>query len=453
MNAAVLTVSDGVFHGERQDESGDVLAAEAEGAGFTVVARARRGRRGRRDRRAGAGVVRRRALLDVALVLVTGGTGFAPRDVTPEALSSVYERRAPGLDEAMRAASMQVKPHGMLTRGVSGTRGSALVISFPGSPRACRENFAVVAARPRPRAAAAARGPDPPPVTDAALYARRFSSLVRLEHSLFALPYAYVGALLAVDGWPGLANLVWITVAMVGARSLAMALNRLIDARIDAANPRTARRELPSGLLSRAQVWAFCLVALAGAAGRRLAARRDHALAVADPRRDVRDLPLPQARHAALPPRGWAPASAWRRWAAWVAVTDEVPWQPFLLGAVGRLLGRGLRHHLRHDGPGARPPERAALAAGRPRPRRGRCWPRASCTASPSSRWSASGWSSTSASRTGRPVAICAVLLAYENSLVKPDDLSRVNAAFFNVNAILAAIYLAGVALDVAIRS
>src|SRR4029079_16899716 len=97
----------------------------------------------------------------------------------------------------------------------------------------------------------------------AAFHARRFASLVRLEHSLFALPYAYVGALLAVDGWPGLANLVWITVAMVGARSLAMALNRLIDARIDAANPRTARRELPSGLLSRAQCWVFCLVSLA----------------------------------------------------------------------------------------------------------------------------------------------------------------------------------------------
>ena len=144
MNAAVLTVSDGVFHGERQDESGDVLAAEAESAGFTVVARA-----------VVADEVDAIAaqvlewcddapLLDVALLLVTGGTGFAPRDVTPEALSAVYDRRAPGLDEAMRAASMLVKPHGMLTRGVSGTRGSALVISFPGSPRACRENFAVV---------------------------------------------------------------------------------------------------------------------------------------------------------------------------------------------------------------------------------------------------------------------------------------------------------------------
>ena len=77
--------------------------------------------------------------------------------------------------------------------------------------------------------------------------AQRFVSLVRLEHTVFALPYAYVGAILAVDGWPGLAVLVWITVVMVGARSFAMAVNRLVDAAIDARNPRTAGRELPAG--------------------------------------------------------------------------------------------------------------------------------------------------------------------------------------------------------------
>jgi 4-hydroxybenzoate polyprenyltransferase len=71
---------------------------------------------------------------------------------------------------------------------------------------------------------------------------RRFASLVKLEHTLFALPFAYVGALLAVDGVPSGRDLLWITVAMVGARSLAMGLNRLIDAEIDARNPRTAGR-------------------------------------------------------------------------------------------------------------------------------------------------------------------------------------------------------------------
>src|SRR5207253_2932609 len=99
--------------------------------------------------------------------------------------------------------------------------------------------------------------------SSALVYPRRFASLVKIEHTLFALPFAYVGAFLAVDGVPSAHDLVWITVAMAGARSLAMALNRLIDAGIDACNPRTARRELPSGLLSPAQVAVFCLASLA----------------------------------------------------------------------------------------------------------------------------------------------------------------------------------------------
>jgi len=92
---------------------------------------------------------------------------------------------------------------------------------------------------------------------------RRFASLVKIEHTIFALPFAYVGAFLAVDGVPSAHDLLWITVAMVGARSLAMALNRLIDAQIDARNPRTAGRELPAGRLSIAQVIVFCVASLA----------------------------------------------------------------------------------------------------------------------------------------------------------------------------------------------
>ncbi|HUJ91751.1 MAG TPA: UbiA family prenyltransferase, partial [Gaiellaceae bacterium] len=91
----------------------------------------------------------------------------------------------------------------------------------------------------------------------------RFARLVKIEHTVFALPFAYVGAFLGVNGSPGWHDLLWITVAMVGARSLAMALNRLIDARLDARNPRTAGRELPSGQLSVPQVVVFCLVSLA----------------------------------------------------------------------------------------------------------------------------------------------------------------------------------------------
>jgi 4-hydroxybenzoate polyprenyltransferase len=92
---------------------------------------------------------------------------------------------------------------------------------------------------------------------------RRFASLVKIEHTVFALPFAYVGAFLAVDDVPSAHDLAWITVAMVGARSLAMALNRLIDAQIDANNPRTAGRELPAGRLSALQVAVFCLASLA----------------------------------------------------------------------------------------------------------------------------------------------------------------------------------------------
>jgi molybdopterin adenylyltransferase len=140
VNAAVVTVSDGVFDGSRTDASGDVLAEAARAAGLAVAARAVVP-----DERAEiAAAVRALADDDVALVLVTGGTGFAPRDVTPEALGGILERRTPGIDEAMRAASMRVKPHGMLTRGVSGIVGRTLVISFPGSPKACAECFEVV---------------------------------------------------------------------------------------------------------------------------------------------------------------------------------------------------------------------------------------------------------------------------------------------------------------------
>ena len=90
----------------------------------------------------------------------------------------------------------------------------------------------------------------------------RLARLVKIEHTVFALPFAYVGALLAVDGWPGWAAMGWITLAMVGARTLAMAVNRLVDAEIDARNPRTASRELPSGQLARVEVLALCVAAL-----------------------------------------------------------------------------------------------------------------------------------------------------------------------------------------------
>lgn len=89
-----------------------------------------------------------------------------------------------------------------------------------------------------------------------------FARLVKIEHSVYALPFAYAGAFLAAGGAPTWGQLVWITVAMVGARSAAMALNRLIDAGIDARNPRTAGRELPAGRLGRREVWVFTAVSV-----------------------------------------------------------------------------------------------------------------------------------------------------------------------------------------------
>jgi 4-hydroxybenzoate polyprenyltransferase len=91
---------------------------------------------------------------------------------------------------------------------------------------------------------------------------KTFLDLVKFEHTLFALPFAYVGMLLAANGLPSLASFIWITMAMVGARTAAMALNRLIDARIDAQNPRTAVRHLPRGLVKPQEAMALALVSL-----------------------------------------------------------------------------------------------------------------------------------------------------------------------------------------------
>src|SRR5665811_2009289 len=93
----------------------------------------------------------------------------------------------------------------------------------------------------------------------ASRYLRAFSRFVKLEHSVFALPFAYAGAFLAESAIPEFWRMFWITVAMVSARSLAMALNRLLDADLDALNPRTMEREIPAGRLTRVQAWVFSL--------------------------------------------------------------------------------------------------------------------------------------------------------------------------------------------------
>jgi molybdenum cofactor synthesis domain-containing protein len=138
VKAAVLTVSDGVAAGTREDASGDLLATLLESDGFEV------------DRRVvadDAGAIARalEALaVGVQVVLTTGGTGVAPRDVTPEATRSVLDRDAPGIAQAIRADAIARTPHGLLSRGVAGTRGAALVVNLPGSTGGCRDGYAVL---------------------------------------------------------------------------------------------------------------------------------------------------------------------------------------------------------------------------------------------------------------------------------------------------------------------
>jgi len=138
MNAAVLTVSDRVSRGEAEDGSGDLLAELLRGDGYDVE---RRVVPDEADEIAAA-------IDDLAaragVVLTTGGTGLAPRDVTPEATRSVIQREAPGIAEALRADSIAKTPHGLLSRGVAGVVGRTLVVNLPGSTGGCRDGYAVL---------------------------------------------------------------------------------------------------------------------------------------------------------------------------------------------------------------------------------------------------------------------------------------------------------------------
>jgi molybdenum cofactor biosynthesis protein B len=138
VRAAVLTVSDGVANGVREDKSGDLLVELLAGEGYEVV------RGVVPDERDAIAEAIERMAADARLVLTTGGTGVAPRDVTPEATRTVLDRDAPGIAEAIRADSSAKTPHGLLSRGVAGVRGSALVVNLPGSPGGCRDGFAVL---------------------------------------------------------------------------------------------------------------------------------------------------------------------------------------------------------------------------------------------------------------------------------------------------------------------
>ena len=141
IRVAILTVSDRSARGERPDASGPVLVEAAQQQGWVVV-----------DTRIVADeqeaiqsvLVEWCQREDIDLALTTGGTGFAPRDITPEATLAIIHRAAPGLAEAMRAESLKLTPHAMLSRGIAGIRGRTLIVNLPGSPKAAAENLRVI---------------------------------------------------------------------------------------------------------------------------------------------------------------------------------------------------------------------------------------------------------------------------------------------------------------------
>ena len=138
MKTAVLTVSDRVSRGEAEDGSGDILEELLSGDGHEVV------RRLVSDERPLIAAAIRELAAEARLVLTTGGTGLAPRDVTPEATKDVLEREAPGIAQALRADALHHTPYAQLSRGIAGTIGSALVVNLPGSPGGARDGYGVL---------------------------------------------------------------------------------------------------------------------------------------------------------------------------------------------------------------------------------------------------------------------------------------------------------------------
>ncbi len=283
-------------------------------------------------------------------------------------------------------------------------------------------------------------------IEGAVAYPRRFASLVKVEHTLFALPFAYVGALLAVDGVPRARDLLWITAAMVGARSLAMGLNRLIDAGFDAANPRTAGRELPSGLLRSWQVGLFCI----GSLGLFLLAAF-----MLDPL--VRWLwPIPVLAFVVYP---YLKRFTWlcHAWlgaidglapvGAWVAIRGDLPWQAWALGGAVAvwvagfdlfysLLDVEVDRRLRLHSWATRFGERAVFGAAR------------ILHAATVGLLCVAGLGLPVGLLYWVGVGVVAVLLVYEHAIVRPGDLRRLDAAFFTTNGVIALAFLAFVLGD-----
>ena len=276
---------------------------------------------------------------------------------------------------------------------------------------------------------------------------RRLASLVRIEHTVFALPFAYVGAFLAADGWPGIEPVLWVGVAMVGARTLAMALNRLVDAELDARNPRTASRELPSGALTPVQVLGLSIAALAV-----------FLLAVFQLDPVVRWLwPIPVVMFLVYP---YLKRFTWlcHLWlgaclglapiGAWLAIAGTAPWEAWALGGAVLFWVAGFDlfyslYDLEHD-------RREGLHSWAARfGERGTFHGARVFHLLTVGLLALAGASLEVGVFYWLGVAAVAALLAYEHSLVRPGDLRRLDAAFFTVNGVISMVFFAFVALAV----
>jgi 4-hydroxybenzoate polyprenyltransferase len=278
-------------------------------------------------------------------------------------------------------------------------------------------------------------------------YPRLFASLVKIEHSVFALPFAYIGAFLAVDGVPGAHDLVWVTVAMVGARSLAMALNRLIDAGIDARNPRTAGREIPRGALLKWQVAAFS----AGSLALFLAAvwQLDPLVRWLWPIPVVGFVVYPYLKRATWLCHFWLGAvDGLAPVGAWAAITGALPWEAWALGGAVAFWVAGFDilyalfdlEHDRAEGLHSLPVRfgaAAAFAASR------------ACHVLTVAFLVAAGLGLPVGALYWAGVAVVGVLLGWEQSLVSPSDSRRLDAAFFTMNGVISLSFFAGVLADV----
>ncbi len=277
-----------------------------------------------------------------------------------------------------------------------------------------------------------------------------FYELVKFEHTIFALPFAYIGVFIAAGGWPSGRILLWVTVAMAAARTAAMALNRVIDRHLDARNPRTRHRLLPRGVVSPRAGWALAAAATLVFV---VAAAQLNALA-------LKLLPLALMILTVYPYTkrfSWlshfvlGSALACAPVGGWVAVTGELPWQSLLLAAVVILWVAGFdviyalqdidfdRREGLHS-----IPARLGVAGGLRVAR----WLHLFTVVVLFATW----WLLNFGTVFLAGVLFVAGLLLYEHSLVKADNLERLNLAFFVVNGAVSILLFAFVLADVLLK-